>query len=86
MTVTKMSKRRPRIDIERHTSLDVEHYDVRIIFGNGNHQFWSKLTEEEVRTLCEKYNPISTPLSVAIAPRFLPKRNIEKPKWEVRKV
>lgn len=47
--------------------------------------FGLELMKKKVMWLCEKYNPISTPLSIAIAPRFLPKSNIQKPNWEIRK-
>ncbi|QSE76696.1 histidinol-phosphate/aromatic aminotransferase and cobyric acid decarboxylase [Lactococcus taiwanensis] len=85
MTVKVKSKERPRIDIKLHKPLEKEFYDVQIIFRDNKVQAWYRLNENEVMWLCEKYSPISTPLSVAIAPRFLPKSHIEKPNWESRK-
>lgn len=85
MTIKIKSKERPRIDFSLHHPLQKEFYDIQIFFPNGKNQFWYKLNEKEVMWLCEKYNPISTPLSVAIAPRFLPKSNIEFPDWAIRK-
>ena len=85
MTVTNMSKARPRIDFSLHKSPYKDFYDIQNFFTNGTNQSWVGLSEGQVMWLCEKYNPISTPLSIAIAPRFLPKSNIQKPNWEIRK-
>ncbi|MDT2922365.1 histidinol-phosphate/aromatic aminotransferase and cobyric acid decarboxylase [Lactococcus lactis] len=86
MTVTNMSKARPRIDFSLHKAPYKDFYDIQIFFPNGTNQSWVGLSEGQVRWLCEKYNPISTPLSIAIAPRFLPKSSIQKPNWAIRKV
>ena len=85
MTVKNMSKARPRIDFSLHKPPHKDFYDIQIFFSNGMNQSWAGLSEGQVMWLCEKYNPISTPLSVAIARRFLPKSNIETPDWEIRK-
>ena len=85
MTVTNMSKARPQIDFSLHKAPYKDLYDITIFFSDGTNQFWSGINEKKVMWLCEKYNPISTPLSIAIAPRFLPKSNIQKPNWEIRK-
>lgn len=85
MTVTNMSKARPQIDFSLYKAPYKDLYDITIFFANGTNQFWSGINEKKVMLLCEKYNPISTPLSIAIAPRFLPKSNIQKPNWEIRK-
>ncbi|KSU26849.1 hypothetical protein N42HA_00322 [Lactococcus lactis] len=86
MTVTNMSKARPRIDFSLHKAPYKDFYDIQIFFPNGTNQSWVGLSEGQVMRLCEKYNPISTPLSIAIAPRFLPKSSIQKPNWAIRKV
>lgn len=85
MTVTNMSKAQPQIDFSLHKAPYKDLYDIQILFPDGTNQFWSGINENKVMWLCEKYNPISTPPSIAIAPRFLPKSNIQKPNWEIRK-
>ena len=85
MTVTNMSKAQPQIDFSLHKPPHKDLYDITIFFSNGTNEFWYGINEKQVMYLCEKYNPISTPLSIAIAPRFLAKRNIEKPDWIIRK-
>lgn len=85
MTIEIKSKKLPRIDFSLHSPPHKEFYDVQIIFRDNKVQSWCKLNEKQVIWLCEKYNPVSTPLSVEIAPRFLPKSHIENPNWEIRK-
>ena len=85
MTVTNMSKARSQIDFSLHKASYKDLYDITIFFANGTNEFWPENKKKKVMWLCEKYNPISTPLSIAIAPRFLPKSNIQKPNWEIRK-
>ena len=85
MTLKNKSKERPRIDISLHRPFQKEFYDIQIFFSDGTNYSWSNLNEKQVMWLCEKYDPISTPLSVVLAPRFLPKNRIEKPNWEIRK-
>ena len=85
MTVTNMSKAQPQIDFSLHKAQYKYLYDIQILLQKKKNQFWSGINENKVMWLCEKYNPISTPLSIAIAPRFLPKSNIQKPDWEIRK-
>lgn len=65
-----MSKAQPQIDFSLHKAPYKDLYDIQILFPDGTNQFWSGINENKVMWLCEKYNPISTPLSIAIAPRF----------------
>ncbi|KZK37021.1 hypothetical protein P7266_1665 [Lactococcus cremoris] len=72
-----------KIDIKRH-EVTSKLYDVVVIFTDGTRQSWTKLTEGKVTYLCEKYNPVSIPLSVGLAHKFLPKRLISTPRWSTR--
>ena len=58
MTVTNMSKARPRIDFSLHKAPYKDFYDIQIFFPNGTNQSWVGLSEGQVMWLCEKYNPI----------------------------
>ena len=83
--VTNMSKARSQIDFSLHKAPLKDLYDIQIFFPDGTNQFWSGINEKKVVWLCEKYNPISTPLSIAIAPRFLPKSSIQNPNWSIKR-